>query len=287
MTLPTFFIVGAAKAGTTSLHFYLDQHPQIQMSANKEPNFFGGPENGIPYPPRRISRLEDYEKLFDPAVAMRGEASAGYTNHPRRQGVPERIKALVPQAKFIYLVRDPVARTVSHYQDSVAIGKERRPLQEALGNLSDPYLPWICHSRYATQLELYLRHFPQDRVLVVDQADLLDERRATLSQIFAFLGVDAAFDCAGFDQQLYRSRDRRIYPAVYWRVVERLVVPAVQGIPAGLRHAVRASVERAFLRTAEAPTPDGGLRSALEELFAGEVERLRAHTGKPFQTWSI
>ena len=88
LTLPTFFIIGAAKAGTTSLHFYLDQHPQIQMSAIKEPNYFAGAANGIPYPVGRVDRLERYEQLFDPAFEVRGEASPSYTSAPRRLGVP-------------------------------------------------------------------------------------------------------------------------------------------------------------------------------------------------------
>jgi hypothetical protein len=287
MTLPTFFIIGAAKAGTTSLHFYLDQHPQIQMSANKEPNFFGGPENGIPYPPRRVSRLEDYERLFDPSVAVRGEASAGYTNHPRRQGVPERIRAIVPEAKFVYIVRDPVARTVSHFQDSVAIGKQRKTLREALGDLSDPALPLTCHSRYAMQLELYLRCFSQERMLVVDQADLLADRRATLREIFAFLGVDGTFDTPRFDEHLYKSRDRPVYPAAYWRLVEWFVVPAVRRVPAHIRQAVRRSVERAVLPSVGEPALDDDLRARLQKLYGSDVERLRALTGKEFSTWSV
>lgn len=171
MALPTFFIIGAAKSGTTSLHRYLDQHPQIQMSLRKEPNFFSGADNGIPYTFGRIGDLEEYEKLFDPSAAVRGESSPSYADYPRRQGVPERIKELVPEAKLIYLVRDPIERTVSHYHHRVANGGERRPLREALSDLSDPYSPCICPSRYASQLDLYLRYFSQDRILVIDQAE--------------------------------------------------------------------------------------------------------------------
>lgn len=91
MALPTFLIIGAMKSGTTSLHRYLDQHPQIQMSARKEPSFFSGPEAGIPYTLSRVSDVKQYEELFDPTVEVRGEASPNYTIYPRRQGVPERI----------------------------------------------------------------------------------------------------------------------------------------------------------------------------------------------------
>ena len=287
MALPTFFVIGAAKSGTTSLHHYLSQHPEIQMSANKEPNFFSGPENGYPYVPPRVSRLDEYESLFDPAFAVRGEASPGYTNHPRRQGVPERIKALVPDAKLIYLVRDPVARTVSHYQDSVAIGKQRRSLHEALGDLSDPCLPLVCHSRYAVQLELYLRHFPQEQIMVIDQADLLAERRAILRAVFSFLSVDPDFDCAQFDEELYRSERRRVYSTEHRRLVERVGAPILRPLPSGMRRSLRRVTEALLLPELKKPTLDAELRARLEDFYAEEVGRLRALTGMAFATWSI
>src|SRR5258708_4333366 len=131
MALPTFFIIGAGKAGTSSLHHYLDQHPEIQMSSNKEPHFFAGPENGFPYAMGRVSGLKEYERLFDPAFSVRGESSPGYTSYPRRQGVPERIRELVPDAKFIYLARDPIARTVSHHLHRIAVAGQRPPLSDA------------------------------------------------------------------------------------------------------------------------------------------------------------
>jgi hypothetical protein len=286
MVLPTFFIIGAPKAGTTSLHFYLDQHPQIQMSAVKEPRFFGGPENGIPYPPDRVGNREEYERLFDPAFEVRGEASTDYATHPRRQGVPERIAELVPQAKFLYLVRDPVARTLSHYQMRVALMGERRSPREALSDLTDLYSPYISPSLYASQLELYLREFPQERVLVVDQADLSAERRSTLSRIFAFLEVDDAIDSSRLEEELLSSRQWRTYPVGYADFVARSVSPLIQWIPQGLRRSVRRSLERVLWPPLDTEIDDE-LRASLEEFYAPEVERLRAITGMTFSTWSV
>ena len=125
MALPTFFVIGAPKAGTTSLHTYLDAHPQIQMSAVKEPRFYAGPDNGIAYPPDHVADPAAYEALFDPAFPVRGESSTDYATHPRRTGVPERIKAAVPEARFVYMVRDPIARTVSHHRMTTALLGER------------------------------------------------------------------------------------------------------------------------------------------------------------------
>src|ERR1017187_4048332 len=213
MTLPTFLIIGSMKSGTTSLHHYLGQHPEIQMPALKEANFFSGPPEGIPYPAgaNRVERLADYEKLFDPIFAVRGEASPCYTLYPRRKGVPERIADLIPTAKLIYIVRDPVARLLSQYRFRMSLENERRPLSDALGAFSDQSSLYTCPGFYAAQRERYLRYFPQDRILVVDHADLLADRIATLGGIFAFLQVDRSFNSPQFSEEINTGRERRTY----------------------------------------------------------------------------
>lgn len=285
--LPTFFIIGAAKAGTTSLHYYLDQHPQIQMSSIKEPHFFAGPENGIPFPPERIEGLEEYERLFDPAFEVRGEASPSYTNAPRRVGVPERIGELVPEAKFVYLVRDPIERTVSHHRHAVASGKERRPLGEALGEIADPHSYLACHSLYARQLELYLERFPAERVMVVDQADLLSNRDATLRGVFAFLAVDETFTSERFEDEMWTTSARRVSPPGQATFIARAVAPRTRWIPPQVRKHTRRIYERAFWSTLETDPLRDDSRHLLREFYAEDVERLRALTGKSFPSWDV
>jgi hypothetical protein len=287
MALPNFFIIGAAKAGTTSLHYYLDQHPQVQMSINKEPHFFAGSSTNIPYPMGRVSRLADYERLFDPAAEMRGEASPSYAAYPRRQGAPERIKELVPEALFVYLVRDPVARTVSHYQHAVASGNEKRTLNQALADAEDPYSYLTCQSFYARQVRHYLEHFPQERLLVVDQGELLGERRATLKRIFSFLSIDASFDSPQFDDELLKSGERRIATPAYTRLLKAVTGGRASWVPTRLRRMVRGSLERAFLPPVPAAELDEASRQRLVELYLDDVAELRALTGQSFPTWKV
>jgi hypothetical protein len=288
MTLPTFFIIGAGKAGTTSLHYYLDLHPEIQMSAVKETHFFAGPANGRPYALGQVETLKEYEKLFASEVRMRGEASPSYTLHPIREGAPGRIKELVPDAKFIYLVRDPIARTVSHYQHRVASGGERRSLRGVLGDCSEPSREReTCMSLYASQLDQYLSHFPQERILVVDQAELLGDRRSTLRQVFSFLSVDETFTSAEFDAELLKGSEGRSYPPGYNRFIRRVVGPPMRRVPPRFRRSFRRAVETRLFSPAQKASLDDDLRARLEELYGDEVERLRALTGKSFATWSI
>lgn len=287
MALPTFFVIGAAKSGTTSLHTYLDQHPEIQMSQIKEPHFFSGPENGIPYPSHRVADLAEYERLFDPGTAVRGESSPSYTVHPRRQGVPSRIKTLVPDARFIYLVRDPVERTVSHYMHCVAVEGERRSLSEALGDLADPLCLYTAPSRYAMQLDLYLPHFDEDRFLIIDQAELLVDRTGTLRSVFEFLGVDEHFESERFREELGATSDRRRYSTWWPQLREVLARSPLRVLPRGVRRKARRLAEQTLWPALEAPTLDDDLRARLKDLYAGDAARLRAMSGKAFPTWSV
>jgi hypothetical protein len=286
MVLPTFFIIGAPKAGTTSLHYYLDQHPQIQMSAIKEPRFFAPALNPL-NEKRRVNRLDKYEQLFDATIGVRGEASPNYTEYPFRQGVPERIKKLVPEAKFVYLVRDPIARTISHYDHLVAVEGERRSLREALSDLSDPRLPFICASLYSMQLELYLRQFQEQRILVIDQAELRTNRGAILREIFGFLGVDDTFASPRFEEERNNGDEHRTYSPRLAQFVGRTVRPRTQWLPPRVRQALRRSGERAFLPPLKKTTLDAASQGLLMEFYASEVGRLRGMTGKTFPTWSI
>jgi Sulfotransferase family len=288
LTLPNFFIIGAAKAGTTSLHHYLGQHPEVQMSAVKETNFFAGPANGIPYPVGRVELLADYEALFDPAFPLRGEASPSYASAPRRGGVPARIKATVPEARFLYLVRDPISRTVSQYQMLVAAGKERRSFAAAIAELddADPFAYHLtCQSFYARQLDLYLAEFPPGRILVLDQAALLGEREATLRKAFDFLGVDPGFSSAAFEEELFPGGQRPRYPPLAARLKPMLRRPFGQ-LPPGVRERLRGSVEGRF-DTVPKPQVGAGERGRLAELFAPDVARLRGLTGLELAGWSV
>jgi hypothetical protein len=215
LVLPTFFVIGATKAGTTSLSNYLSSHPEIHMSPIKEPDFFVEPGDGFATLRDRIPRIDKYEALFSTSLAVRGEASTSYSHYPARGAVPERISLRIPDAKIIYLVRDPIDRLVSHYRHQVALDGERRPLEIAVADLTDPFNVFVCASRYGTQLQRYLRVFPPEHILVIDQADLRENREETLAEIFEFLAVDKCHKSPVFEEEFGSSQQRRQYPQWY------------------------------------------------------------------------
>jgi hypothetical protein len=284
MPLPTFFVIGAPRSGSTSLYQYLSLHPEITMSRIKEPHFF---VDNVRRPAVRVDDLAEYEALFSSETKVRGEASPSYACYSQHSGAPERISALLPAAKFIYLVRDPIDRTVSHYVHRVAVENERRPFADALGHLDDPANPYTCPSRYATQLERYLRYFPMDRIMVIDQGDLLRQRTETLSAVFSFLGVDEGFASSGFDEERGASEGRRRYSTRYLRLSERAASSPLRILPRGTRRSLRAVLERLMFRPVERPSITPELRERLEALYSPEVSRLRTLTAKPFSTWSL
>jgi hypothetical protein len=193
----------------------------------------------------------------------------------------------VPEAKFLYLVRDPIARTISHFKMGVALMGERRSLAQALGDLSDHRSPYIASSLYGSQLENYLRHFPQERMLVLDQAELRADRRATMARIFAFLGVDERAEVSGLDDELLSSGEWRQYSPGYVNLVDRFLAPPLRWVPRGARRALRRSVERFLWPPLEKPAVEGDLDERLRALYGPEADRLRELTGEEFANWSV
>jgi sulfotransferase family protein len=268
-------VIGAQKAGTTSLHHYLDAHPEIAMSREKELYFFEGESSW--------SRgLEWYASQFEDAP-VRGESCPGYSLWPRQPGVPEKISRVLPDVLLVYLVRDPFDRIVSHWVHRT-LAHERAPFAEAV---TAPRNVYVAASSYATQLERYLLHFPLERILVVDSDDLRGERRETLRRIFRFVGVDDSFDSDAFESEhnVEAGLVRRNLPgAVLAGALDRLVG---RERARRLRGLVPDSAKRHFAIRLERPQVTVDLRAQLEETLGPEVERLRALTGQRFAGWSL
>lgn len=279
--LPTFFVIGAAKAGTTSLHHYLDAHPEIEMTKPKEPHLLCGP-------PDFRDRLWGYDVFLKGGTPLRGEVSPGYSTHPINPEVPDRIAEIARKAPLVYLVRDPIDRAVAQYAEHVIQRVEQRPLAEAL-DLADPYCPYIAASRYATQVETYLRRFPADRILVVDSVDLRQRRDETLARVFEHVGADPGFSDPTFEVEHYArdaenvQRPRTELAVARSDLYRRFVRPL---IPDAARRALRMAARRALGRQVS-PVADPHLRARLAEALAPEAERLRELTGQPFASWSV
>jgi hypothetical protein len=199
---PNLFLIGAMKAGTHYLRKLLKAHPDIFMCEPEEPSYFVDPQHlrGI-YPEMWQLGLwrseERYLELFRPAgdAPILGEASTSYTKLPLAPGVAERIAAFNPDARFIYLLRDPVERAISHYWHMVRHHTERRPIADALRRDAQ----FVAFSHYAMQISPYLKRFGRDRIAVVVHERLIAEPRGVMRGLYEWLEVDAAAaDPSGF-----------------------------------------------------------------------------------------
>ena len=197
--LPTTVVIGAMKCGTSALSRYLDLHPEVAMAAAKEVNFFFGPDSedddagaGLDAGLgtwrtghwRRGTRW--YASNFDATARVRGEASPGYTS-PDHPHVPRRMAATIPEARLVYLVREPADRALSHYEHHAREGAERRPVEQAV---LDPASQYLARSRYFERLAPFLEVFPSEQILVVVSERLLHDRRGQLERVFAHVGAD-------------------------------------------------------------------------------------------------
>jgi hypothetical protein len=205
MALPNFLVIGAPKAGSTALHAALAQHPQLYLSAIKEPKFFlcddtqpprhGGPGDAHSYR-EWIWKREEYEALFDdaPVGTLRGESTPFYlSDFPAQQ----RIRALIPDVKLIAILRDPIDRAYSNWTHLWCDGLEPvddfiRACAEEDRRVAAGWARFWRYKRlglYGAQVPHLYTLFPRGQVHLLRYKDLVDESRATLNRICAFLGV--------------------------------------------------------------------------------------------------
>ena len=185
MPLPNFLIIGAAKAGTTSLYDWLRQHPDVFMPSLKEPKFFAyDPERGGQFP---VRTLADYTALFEGAAAAAiGEASPSYLGSSKAM---HRIHETLPGVRLIAALRDPAERAYSVYQMNLRnLGRNRAtPFAEALRD--DVNL----RQGYARYLERYLGLFDRAQLRIVLFEEIAQAPLETVQGLFGFLGVDDGF----------------------------------------------------------------------------------------------
>jgi hypothetical protein len=275
--LPNLVVIGGLKCGTTSLHHYLNLHPEIGMSRPKELNFFVEELN---WPLGR----DWYASHFDPGARVRGESSPHYTNRPRFDGVAERLAEAAPDARLVYMVRDPIDRMLSHYLHNAGGGYDDRPLAEAL---ADPETAYVDRGRYFFQLEPYLEHFDSDRIELVTREELKADRTGTLRRVFGYLGVDEGFTSEQFEREWetgtakssgrFRAMDRAVrLPGL--RTLDR----NFDRLPERLRWAVERVVHDPDAGAAPKPHLPADLRATLVERFRPDVERLEEWSGRSF-----
>lgn len=311
--LPSFFIVGAPKAGTTSLYSYLDQHPEIYMSPIKEPSYFAAelrPENFHPrFQPRMLLEVENvrqylagpltekrfggpvvdwesYLRLFHNAHEGQaiGEASASYL---WSASAAQNISARIPGARIVMILRNPAERAYSQYLQAVSEGlvqySFREQMRQSMNSGGGPFdilNPLLEFGLYSEQVPRYLRLFPAQNVKIYLYEDYLRHPKETLAELFRFLLVDPGFH-PDMTRRMMEPHVPKSVTAAYFLKRYGLWQQVKRWSPRFLQGALRAAAFRK--RTSLAM--DVQDRQELQEYYRADIVRLADLLGRDLGGW--
>ena len=302
MALPDFFVAGAPKAGTTALHAALARHPELYLSPVKEPKFFltdgppptqGGPGDAKTYR-EHVWRRADYEALFAaaPAATLRGESTPFYLYSPAAQ---QRIRALIPQAKMIIVLRDPIERAHSNWTHLWSSGLD--PIDDFVRacdaedrRVAAGWADFWHYKRlglYGEQVQHLYTVFPAGQVLLFRYRTLVDNPAGTLDRICAFLRVSQGLIREVPRENVTAHPDHTLRHRFVSRVLRTgsAVTTRLPGHPA------RTLIDKLESSLQQGAAPRRPLtwaqRQALIPYFEADVRLLGDLTGQDFTDWLL
>jgi hypothetical protein len=300
MALPDFLVIGAPKAGSTALHAALAQHPGLYMSAVKEPKFFlsdgppparGGPGDAQTYR-EHVWRRPDYEALFDEAApgALRGESTPLYLHDPAAH---RRIRALIPDAKLIAVLRDPVERAHSNWTHLWSAGLEpigdfAAACEEEARRIEAGWASFWHYTglgRYGEQLRHLYRLFPREQVLVLRYLSLVDSPAETLDRICGFLGVEPGVIASLPRENVTAHPERTLRYRTVARVA-RIAAGVGEFLPGTAGTLLTSPLEHMLQRSAPPRQPlTQAERDRVLPHFEADIRLLEQITGDDFSFW--
>ncbi len=199
--------------------------------------------------------------------------------------VPERMSAVLPDVRLIYIVRDPLERIAAHYVHNFAKRREKGDLRETLLH---PNTSYVARSQYFTQLQRFLDHYDREQILVIENNDLREDRAETLRKVFAFAGVDPAFEHPKFDQVRHSTSRKKRATRLGMRVQKMSKTRWGRRLPRRAWLALDAALP---LSKPISKPPIEELKAALGdevlEVLHEDAERLRAFTGRKLAGWTV
>lgn len=281
---PNFLIVGGAKAGTTSLHYYLCQHPNVYMPDLKEPCFFTTEKPDSEW----VGTWEEYLKLFEDSDAFkwRGEASTPYLYY-YEQVIPE-IKSRLGTCKIIIMLRNPVRRAYSMYCHNLKHGQETLDFEAALNAENERIKDgWPAAFHYqkigfvADAIEAYQNAFGKDNVGIFSFDDMKSDTLRFMQKIYGFLDIPPA-DIPDLSAQNPSGvpKNPRLYNFLHnkglWKEPIKLLTPYKW------RQHIKERVLNANLEKRPMPAVT---KTRLQELYKDEILALEALTGQDLSHW--
>lgn len=275
------FIIGAAKCGTTALADMLGQHKNVCLSNPKESDFFTDRvfENGFEWYESRFNEKDCYYRV-DASVSY----TAGWGGSSKN--IAERIKAFCPDAKIIYIMRDPIDRTWSSYWHAIRNGKNQGPFDEVVRN---PESDHVTASQYINRIDDYLCYFDRKDLLLLSQRDLQSRSEEILRVVGDFVGISGLTESVSDTERKVNSSYRfNIFGEMLLKVVPLSFVKycanlAFKYLPSWVSKSIKSVVSQ--------PVPEISSSQAeyLAELYTGELDQLKQLYGLDLKTsrwWS-
>ena len=292
--MPNFIVIGAGKSGTSSLHYYLAQHPEIFVCPVKEPRFFAfdGARPGFSgpgdeqYNAQCVYELDKYRALFAGVTTERavGEISPRYL---RSVKAADAIKKYVPDAKLVAILRNPADRAYSSYLMKVRDGLETESFPEALRLEAENarsnwhWGDYAYVGYYFRHLKVYFDRFPRDQIRVCIFEEFIREPLGAMQDLFQFLDVDSTF--------VPDTEQRHNESGIIRNPVLRMLWHKSRGIrgwirpycPTKLRHA---AFQRVIRNLVKQPVPPE-FRAELLQRYKPDIEKLEDLLRRDLSIW--
>ena len=276
-----FFLVGAPKAGTTSIYSYFKKNPGIFVPQVKEPHYFSCPEvKKTYYKVDFVDSKNEYESLFEGAknAQKTGDFSTSYLYE---QQAPYRIKETCPNANIIVMLRDPVERAISHYLMDVRDGYQERPLIECIRGQKEGvklyYKEYVEKGMYYKQIKRFKSIFEEEKVGVWLFRELKKDTKEVVREMFKFVGSKASYDIENFTK---KNQYKKINSETVKKVLNtRLAKNISSFIPSNIKKRAK----RALISTDKPKLYEA--RYKLSEIYRDEVNNVQKLIKKDISHW--
>jgi hypothetical protein len=279
---PEVYLIGAQKAGTTTLAYLLSQHPDICVAKSKEPHYFtANSSKDIAWYREQFPNYEN--KICIDASTSYSFAPISLENSYRAKkcfyDIPQRIYSLNPDAKFIYLLRDPVDRTYSSYWHSFNTGREHRNFSDAIKH---DYF-YLDVSNYYGQLDLWLKYFPMESFLFLLFEDMKQNPKVLLKKCFDFTGIDSENIVIDLGEPRNQSRSINVVGRKFNRIFKKLDYSGVGYLAPSVARNFIANLTTNHNKVL--PKMSEKERAFLQEYFGEKNKKLALLTGISLSQW--
>lgn len=282
-----FFIVGAAKAGTTSLYSYLNKHPEIEMSTIKEPDYFSNEfieKQSLYYKKESIKSLNKYHSLYsDTKNLIRGEASVSYLFYEK---VPKKIFKYNSRSKVIIMLRNPSDRAYSHYLMDKRLGFVRESFENIVHKKSTHknsalfYQQYIELGQYAFQIKNYFDVFSKKNILIIDYDDFIYDSSEVLNKVCVFLNVEnRSFSNTNKVYNKYTNPSNKLVKVLYtFRFLREFIGNFFS-------ESLKIKIQALFFTDEKKPTLNSEIQIFLKEYYKVELEKLSKLLNQNYSKW--